>query len=179
MRCLFISIAFAVAGCSTPAPAPGGSTTSNDVNSTPTPQPGAALDVDAGPDLCRDDGLQATSDPIEELVVRGTPPDPIGGEVLTGTYVLSELNRFQIEDSSRLTGVVARRSLVLTATTYQIVDAAQTRTVSAGQYHLKGTSIVMDATCPTPGSITYGYSAVGGSFAIYTATDRRETYVRR
>lgn len=148
-------------------------------------------------DLCDPTSFEAVrSEPVTELLIHAdTPPEPIGGEVSPGTYVLVEVNRFARGGGGRddETGeggeatspsALVRKSLVIEGDTYRLVEAegegiSGPETVSGGRLRVEGATLVLTESCPGSSSKDVGFTAVATSLALYPASDRRETYVRR
>jgi hypothetical protein len=115
---------------------------------------------------------------VEELAVAGDMPPPLGGKIVPGTYVLFELYDYPGgADAGGTTGLEARRTLLLGTTTYRFADAEGTDDAGLGSTKVTGgTYIVADKTltraqeCPSPSTITNGYSAAGSQLGLYSGT---------
>ncbi|MBX3259327.1 MAG: hypothetical protein KF782_06520 [Labilithrix sp.] len=198
-----LSIALAAPGCSDDRPGATGG------GSVPPPSGGGARDggavtpgPDGGPaaDLCDPAAIEVDGEDVAEIVVRAeTPPDPLGGAIEPGTYVLTEVTRFAAGDDVRddedggggggpaASDKLTRKSLVVAGDTYRFGeragtvggDVAATPALSGGTFEAGGTSVTLTDSCPTVVARTIGYTAVGATLSLYTTKDRRETYVRR
>lgn len=132
----------------------------------------------------------------ETFVNAATPPDPLGGELPSGTFVLTDITRFQTwtrstEDDDQPNGAVpvssyvAEKLLVVDGSTYRFAARTGTKEqgigdaveVTSGTLASKGTSVLLSQGCPSSGSLTLGYTVVGSTISIYTSPDRRETYI--
>ncbi|MBX3213447.1 MAG: hypothetical protein KF850_15525 [Labilithrix sp.] len=159
-------------------------------------------DRDGGPtgDLCDPSAIEVDGEDVAEVVVRAeTPPDPLGGAVQPGTYVLTEITRFAAggdvrddEDGGGSGGPagsdkLTRKSLVVAGDTYRFGErtgtvggvVAANPTLSGGTFETSGTSMTLTDSCPTAAARTIGYSTVGATLSLYPTKDRRETYVLR
>jgi hypothetical protein len=161
---------------------------------------GAGQEGGAGGDRCNPDAFASlTSEGVSEITIRAdTPPDPLGGELVLGTYVLQELARFAPGGGSRddedgggggntsPATTVASKVLVIEANAYRLAERTGTvaagltgdAVLSGGTFTIAGTSVTLTESCPTTAKRTFGFSAVGGSISLYPAPDRRETYVK-
>lgn len=135
--------------------------------------------------------------PVGEHFVNATEgPAAFGGTLPTGTFVLSDVTRFEPftgvrdDETGTVTGApssdaLLSKVLVLDGASYRFttrsgtiaagVGAAET---TGGTLTTNGTDIAFRQACPTTAATTLlGFSAVGDSIAIYTSSTRRETYV--
>lgn len=131
----------------------------------------------------------------ETFVNAATPPDPLGGELPSGTFVLTDITRFQTwtrspDDDDQPNGAVpvssfvAEKVLVVDGSTYRFASRTGTTDkgvgdeveVTSGTFAARGTRVLLSQGCPSSGSLTLGYSVVGNTISIYTSPDRRETY---
>lgn len=141
--------------------------------------------------------MDVDTDVVGETFVNAvTPPDPLGGELPSGTYVLTDITRFQSwsrssGDDDQPNGVVpvssyvVEKMLVVDGNAYRFAARAGTKDqgvsdaveVTSGTFSPRGTSMLLAQGCPSTGSLTLGYSVVGSTISIYTSPDRRETYL--
>lgn len=164
-------------------------------SSEPVPDAGAAAD------LCDPAAIEVDGDDVAEIVVRAdTPPDPLGGAITPGTYVLTEMTRFapgggggNDEDGGGSGGgppasdELVRKSLVVAGSTYRFGartgtvggDVSATPTLSGGTFETNGTSVTLTDSCPSASTRTIGFTTVGATISLYPTKDRRETYTRR
>jgi hypothetical protein len=198
--CTMGSLTATSVGCSSddrPPVASGGVRTPSD----PTGGDGSATPLADGgstADRCAPDAAPSPGEAVAELTVRAdTPPAPLGGELMSGTYVLTEVSRFvpggasqNDEDGGGGTGspsstVLTSKAVVIDGNTYRLAEWSFTGAdagppaLSGGTFALSGTSISFTQTCPAASTRTLGLSAVGTSIALYPTSDRRETYVLR
>ena len=157
---------------------------------------GATPPVDGGAATCEALAVEAT--PVGETFVNAAQaPDPLGGALPTGTFVLADVTRFERftgvrdDETGETRGVptsdaLVSKVLVLDGATYRF--ATRTGTVSSGvvgaaettggTWTTNGTSVALRQSCPTTAATSLlGFSVVGDSVAIYTSATRRETYV--
>jgi hypothetical protein len=124
------------------------------------------------------DAFAAEGSIVEELAVAGPEPDPLGGKIEPGTYVLFELYDYPGEaGAGGTTGLAARKSLVLGTTTYRLADAEGTddagvgsSTVTGGTYAVAGTTLTWSEQCPSLSTSTNEYSAAGSQLGVYRGT---------
>lgn len=131
----------------------------------------------------------------ETFVNAATPPEPLGGELPSGTFVLTDITRFQTWTRSPgdddqpngavpVSSFVAEKVLVVDGSSYRFASRTGTTEkgvgdeveVTSGTFTPRGTSVFLAQGCPSSGSLTLGYSVVGSTISIYTSPDRRETY---
>ncbi|MBX3221741.1 MAG: hypothetical protein KF795_14590 [Labilithrix sp.] len=174
------------------------------------PPTGGGADRDgASPDPSGDGGADGLCDPaaitvdgegIAETIVRSnTPPDPLGGPIAAGTYVLTDVSRFAAgtggpndEDGGLGTGTpdsnkLTSKSIVVAGNTYLIGERtgtvggalSPTPTLTGGTFAIDGTSVTMTDTCPKASEKKIGFTAVGATLSLYWTKDRRETYLRQ
>ena len=131
----------------------------------------------------------------ETFVNAETPPDPLGGTLPSGTFVLTDVSRFESWAPARdgdgyyidpppSSDLLEAKVLVVDGASYRF--AVRTGTldgglesdveISGGTIVAKGTNAVFSQSCPTRAAFTLGYTGIGGSIAIYTDAKRRETY---
>jgi len=122
---------------------------------------------------CRPTGAEGPV--IEELAVAGDMPPPLGGEIKSGTYVLSLLQFYPGgADAGGTTGLDARKTLVLDSMTYRLTDAEGTDDaglgapqITGGTYSVAEKTLTRSQECPTLASVANGYSAAGSQLGIY------------
>lgn len=194
---LLLLVAIGAAACS-----------GDDDGSTPVTPPvvdgGSRPDVTTGPDaasitprpeLC--EGLALGADAISELELASDPPAALGGEILPGTYDLTELNVYagpqpeptdggERPPSTRLTGQAAQATIVVSEFALRTIEtsgaagALPAARASAVLFRIAGTSLVETAVCPTTAlPVSRSYSAVGNGLAIFYDAKHRALYVRR
>lgn len=141
-----------------------------------------------------------SSDPIQELTLRGAPPAALGGTLVPGTYVLSELSAYdqspldggdggEETPGSTLSGFTGRGRIVVTANGIAITGARgptsspiPADTVTAYTFVVAGTALDTTQVCPTSASgtkKTIPFSAVGTGLAIFPDANHRELYTKQ
>ncbi len=202
---LFIgSLLFAV-GCGDDDRPPVGDSTSSGPHSesdggTVATEPDGSI---SNPALCT--GLTLGGDAVAERERVGTLPEPVGGELLEGTYDLTELTSYipsnpdcttpgtppdeggePDDDCPRLrrTDRVAQVTLVVTPYAIQRIEATGVETVGAPTmravvYKKDGSSLSTTALCPEGGTKgTTPYSASGAALTLFV-DGKEEQFVRR
>lgn len=104
---------------------------------------------------------------VDEVDVAGTIPDPTGGTIAEGDYVLTASEEYD-DDASQPTGNVFRGALRVTGSSLELViveNEAEVR--QSGEWSTAGTTLEVRLTCP--GSFSYGraYSVVDDELWIY------------
>ena len=182
---------------SRPAPEPFDGAAPDDARASQASGPDAAS-ITPRPDLCQ--GLTLGTAPVDELELAGDPPVPLGGELLAGTYDLTELDVYAgpsaPEDMDagghgpsfpRLTGQSANATLIVSEFAIRTVEvrgpsgsAPPPERARAALYRIDGTSLGATAVCPAtalPSAIPF--SVVGEGLAIFSDARHRELYLRR
>jgi len=166
----------------------------------------APAEVDASisnPSLC--EGLTLGGDAVVERERVGQAPPPTGGEVLEGTYDLTELTSYIPSNpdctepteppeegsepdgecpSLRRTDRVAQVTLVVTKYAIQRIEATGVGavgapTASAVVYEIDDTFLATTALCPDGGAKERtAYSASGGALTLFV-NGKEELFVRR
>lgn len=135
--------------------------------------------------------------PVGESFVNAPEgPAAFGGTLPSGTFVLSDVTRFEPftgerdDETGTVTGAptsdaLLSKVLVLDGSTYRFTTRSGTISAGVGAIETtggtlttNGTSIAFRQGCPTTAATTQlGFSVVGDSIALYTSSSRRETYV--
>lgn len=137
----------------------------------------------------------ASADEIEEVALDGEAPPPLGGEIVPGRYVLSEMNAYVPEDpdagpptgpGASVTDVVGRGTIIIDATKMRVLrsrksknDGAPASEQGSFTYKVEGTSLRRTKTCPgQPVDDTVPFTATGSGLALFVDAQHREVYVR-
>ena len=131
----------------------------------------------------------------ESFVNAATPPDPLGGTVPSGRFVLTSIARFQAWSTERdedenfvepppTSDLLEAKTLVVEGAQYRF--ATRTGTIAAGvgsdvtirggALSPRGATMVLAQQCPETGALALGYSVIGDTISIYTSPTRRETF---
>jgi hypothetical protein len=111
-----------------------------------------------------------------------TLPQPAGGAIQTGTYVLMNIET-ATSNPGQPTGAVEQKTLVLAATAYSFDEAEGTMragpgplTQTGGTYGTSGMNLVLSPACPSPAATaSYPFSSAGGELSLFRGT-KLETY---
>lgn len=168
------------------------------LETTLVPVGDAGTATDAAPSVtCT--GIAVDASGVAETFVNAeTPPDPLGGPLPSGTFVLTDVSRFESWSSERddegnyvdppaFSDRIEAKVLVVDGATFHFavrsgtLDAGLSTDVeiTGGTLAASGTNVVLSQSCPSRASLTLGYTGIGGSIAIYTDPRRRETYAPR
>jgi hypothetical protein len=123
---------------------------------------------------------------VEEITQDYPLADASGGSITPGTYLLTQLDTYEVIDAggdpeglnSVATGYTAAKTLVLGADgTFWLVEATGTEDAglgasmtSGGVYTVSGTNLVLASSCPPAAAgttVMYPYIAQGGSLSLY------------
>jgi hypothetical protein len=153
------------------------------------------MSIDAlGPQVC--EGTLQRGDEIPETAAVGAAPEPLGGAIEGGTYVLVEVTAYGAsapppsEEPERLlpTGVKTKKTLFVTGNVMRTIGARSApgaelppETAEAWTFSPNGTSLDTRAVCPTRAMNVkkLPYSAVGSALALFVDATHREVYERR
>ncbi len=190
------AIALVVAcGASTDHPPPAGtSSSSGGVGGSSSGGPGGLdggrpADSAAGDSAITCEPASQKGAPIAEVLLDGAPPTPLGGTLLPGTYVLTELDFYATTPDgggngttdlrARATIVVAGNLMSMIASRGPKTSALPADTATGATFTIAGTSLLATAVCPSAGpQKTIPFSAVGGGLALIIDAKHRELYTK-
>ncbi len=148
-----------------------------------------AADGGEATDLCAP--LAQLGSPVSEIRIAGAPPEPLGGTITPGTYVLTEADAYaEVADggdagettAGGTSGTNLRATIIVTATSIRRVGARSNGatlppdTITAYTYVVDGAALRATPHCPAATAMTMPYSAVGGALAIFVDGSHRELY---
>lgn len=201
MRALFVLAALGAVACSSNSDRPAAASSlldagAHDAASSSddggTTDPDAAGSITPRPDLCM--GLTLGGAATEEMAYATDPIAPIGGDVVAGTYDLTEADTYtgsaDAGDSvTMLTGRTIQSTIIVTDFELRMLTAigntnddsgAAAPTAQAFLYRTADTSILGTLVCPSTANPTsMGYSTSGTGLAIYPDATRRWLYTLR
>jgi len=140
---------------------------------------GDAADADAGDggggsSSCGD--AMAAGSIVEEVEEQEPVPQPTGGPITAGTYVLAGLEEFGAT-SGGTTGLVEQKTLILGEGTYSYDEAVGTAndadtigapSLSGGTFAMVGASTLqLTQLCPGPATRSFPFIASGGQLSLF------------
>lgn len=198
MRASFLSALFVVllAACGEDRPDVAVASGGNGTSLVPAGDGGITPAVDGG-GVATCDAIATEVTPVGESFVNASEaPAAFGGALPSGTFVLSDVTRFEPftgerdEETGTVTGAptsdaLLARVLVLDGASYRFTTRSGKSSTglgpaetTGGTLTVNGTSIAFRQGCPTTAATTQiGFSVVGDSISLYTSASRRETYV--
>lgn len=194
---MVVSSALGFAACtdSRPATSSGGEPTASPPSVSPPN--GNAGDAggktnDSGPGPAVDPALVCASvsygaSGVEEVAEPGPVPEPSGGDIVPGRYVLTQVLGYR-PGGDGPTGYFARKAVLFgEGGTFAMLESegdttngVGPSTVTGGTYEIQQTNLVAKQVCPEDTGVvtTYPFSASGARFALRSG-DRWEIYQRK
>lgn len=184
-----VGLALAMGCSSTDRPPPGAGAAASTGGMGNGGLESGASDSGGATDLCAP--LAQLGSMVSEIRIAGAPPDPLGGTITPGTYVLTEADAYAEApdggDAGETTaggtsGTSLRATIIVTATSIRRVGARSdgatlpADTTTAYTYVIERAALRATPQCPAATGMTVPYSAVGGALAIFVDGSHRELY---